>query len=156
MTWAQGGCVIQRNRDLISGQVTLDYFTRKMAEGWSLAAIEWVREARDQPETVEPFQVAIDGEDLPYGVQLSADGLHLEQNPLEKTVLLMILDKIVREKRIPEIATDLNTAGLKTRRGTTWTAPAVFDLLPRLIEIGPRLLSSREWLERRSAAVHPA
>jgi hypothetical protein len=141
---------------LISGQVTLDYFTRKMAEGWSLAAIEWVREARDQAESVEPFQVAIDGEELPYGVQLSADGLHLEQDPLEKTVLLMILEKIVREKRIPEIASDLNTAGLKTRRGTEWTASAVFDLLPRLIEMGPKLLNSREWRERRPAATQPS
>jgi hypothetical protein len=131
----------------------LDYFMRKMAEGWTPAAIEWVREVRDQPERVEPFQVAIEGEELPYGVQLSADGLHLEQNPLEKTVLLMILERIVREKRITEIASELNTAGLKTRRGTQWTAPAVFDLLPRLIEMGPKLLSSREWQERRPAAV---
>jgi hypothetical protein len=148
--------MIQRSRDLISGQVTLEYFMQKMAEGWSLTAIEWVRETQDQPGSVEPFHVAIDGEDFPYGVQLASDGLHLEQNPLEKTVLLMILEKIVREKRITEIARDLNTAGLKTRQGTEWTASAVFDLLPRLVEMGPKLLNSREWRERRTEAVHPS
>lgn len=148
--------MIQRSRDLISGQVTLEYFMQKMAEGWNLTAIEWVRETQDQPGSAESFHVAVDGEELPYGVQLAPDGLHLEQNPLEKTVLLMILEKIVREKRITEIARDLNTAGLKTRRGTEWTAPAVFDLLPRLVEMGPKLLNSREWQERRTAAVQPS
>jgi len=148
--------MIQRSRDLISGQVTLEYFMQKMAEGWNLTAIEWVRETEDRPGSAELFHVAIDGEELPYGVQLAPDGLHLEQNPIEKTVLLMILEKIVREKRITEIASDLNTAGLKTRRGTEWTAPAVFDLLPRLVEMGPKLLNSREWQERRPAAVQPS
>ncbi len=145
----------QRHRDLITGEVTFDYFIRKMAEGWSLAAIEWVREAPDRPGASEPLQVAVHGEELPYGVQIAADGLHLEQNPLEKTVLLMILEKIVREKRITEIAFDLNAAGLKTRRGTEWTPAEVFDLLPRLVEMGPKLLNSQEWQERRRGASQP-
>ena len=148
--------MIQRNRDLISGGVTLDYFMRKMAEGWSLAAIEWVREVQDQPGRRDQFQVTIQPEELPYGVQVAGDGLHLEQNPLEKTILLMILEKIVREKRITEIAFDLNAAGLKTRRGSEWTPTEVFDLLPRLVEMGPKLLNSPEWRERRPVAVHPS
>lgn len=148
--------MIQRSRDLISGQVTLDYFMHKAAEGWSLRAVEWVREIRDQPSDAEPFQVAVEGEDLPYGLQLGTDGLHLEQNPLERTVLLLILEKIVKERRITEIAGDLNTAGLTTRHGTPWTAPAVFDLLPRLIEMGPKLLTSQEWQDRRPKAAQPS
>lgn len=148
--------MIQRNRDLISGEVTLDYFMRKMAEGWNLAAVEWVREVQDQPGKSDEFQVTFQAEDLPYGVQVAPDGLHLEQNPLERTVLLMILEKIVREKRITEIAFDLNATGLKTRRGMDWTPAEVFDLLPRLVEIGPKLLNSQEWRERRSTAVNPS
>jgi hypothetical protein len=151
----KGGDMVQRHRDLISGEVTLDYFMRKMAEGWRIAAIEWVRDVHDQPVASERLEVAIHGEELPYGLQVASDGLHLEQNPLEKTVLLMILEKIVREKRITEIAFDLNAAGLKTRRGTEWTATEVFELLPRLIDMGPKLLSSQEWQERRRVAVQP-
>lgn len=143
--------MMQRHRDLISGEVTLDYFMRKMAEGWSVAAVEWVREASDRATADRPFEVAVHGEEPPYGVQVASDGLHLEQNPLERTVLLMILEKIVREKRITEIAVDLNAAGLKTRRGRDWTPSAVFDLLPRLVELGPKLLESQEWRERRAA-----
>ena len=142
---------MQRHRDLISGEVTLDYFMRKMAEGWSVAAVEWERATPDRPVTGRLFEVAVQGEDLPYGVQVASDGLHLEQNPLERTILLMILEKIVREKRITEIAIDLNAAGLKTRRGRDWTPAAVFDLLPRLVEMGPKLLESQEWRERRAA-----
>lgn len=145
----------QRQRDLISGEVTLDYFVRKMAEGWSVAAIEWVREAHDQPGSSEPLQVVVHGEELPYGSQIAPDGFHLEQNPLEKAVLLMILDRIVREKRITEIAVDLNAAGLRTRRGAEWTAAEVFELLPRLVEAGPKLLNSPEWRDRRRVAVQP-
>ncbi len=148
--------MIQRSRDLISGHVTLDYFVRKAAEGWNLTAIEWVREVVGQPAHDQPFQVAIEGEEPPYGVQFATDGLHLEQNPLEKTVLLLILEEIVKERRITEIAGDLNAAGLKTRRGTEWTAPAVFDLLPRLIEMGPKLLNSREWQQRRPGVANPS
>jgi hypothetical protein len=155
LTWAQGGCMTQRHRDLIGGEVTLDYFMRKMAEGWTLAAVEWVREVDDRPGIIKPLQVSIHGEELPYGLQVAADGLHVEQNPLEKTILLMILEKIVREKRITEIAIDLNAAGLKTRRGTEWTPAEVFDLLPRLVEMGPKLLNSQEWVERRRSALQP-
>lgn len=142
--------MIQRSRDLITGQVTLDYFLRKAAEGWNLTAIEWVREVRDDARAAEPFQVSIDSEELPYGMQLSTDGLRLEPNPLERTVLLLILEKIVREKRITEIATDLNLVGLKTRQGKDWSASAVFELLPRLVEAGPGLLNSSEWRDRRA------
>lgn len=136
--------MIQRSRDLVTGQLTLDYFIRKAAEGWTLAAVEWVREVEDNVQA-EPFQVSATGEDIPYGVRLSGDGLHLEPNPLERTVLLLILNKIVQEKRITQIAAELNAEGFRTRNETYWTPSAVFELLPRLIEAGPMLLKSGEW-----------
>ncbi|MBV9404572.1 MAG: recombinase family protein [Acidobacteriaceae bacterium] len=139
--------MMQRSRDLISGQLTLDYFMRKAAEGWTVAAVEWVREVEDSVPA-EPISISFT-EDLPYGMQLSGDGLHLEANPLERTVLLLILDKIVQEKRITQIATELNEAGFRTRHATPWTPSSVFELLPRLIEAGPALLKSSEWQEVR-------
>lgn len=140
--------MIQRSRDLVTGQLTLDYFVRKAAEGWTLSAVEWVREVEDRVQ-VEPLQISAIGEEIPYGSRLSADGLHLEANPLERTVLLLILNKIVHEKRITQIAAELNSDGFRTRHEAPWTPSAVFDLLPRLIEAGPTLLKSSEWKQMR-------
>ena len=139
----------QRIRDLVTGQLTLEYFTLKVAEGWKLAAVEWVREVEDTAGA-EALKVTLSSEEIPYGVHLAQDGMHLEPNPLERTVLLLILQKIVQEKRITQIADELNQDGFRTRRGTAWTAPAVFDLLPRLVESGPALLKSSAWRDLRA------
>jgi hypothetical protein len=146
--------VIQRSRDLVTGQLTLDYFIRKAAEGWKLAAMEWFREVEGDIEA-PPLAAPSGSAETPYGLRVSADGLHLEPNPLEHTVLLLILDKIIQEKRITEIAAELNSGGFRTRRDTQWTPTGVFELLPRLIEAGPSLLGSSEWqaLRRKDAAV---
>jgi hypothetical protein len=141
---------VERSRDLIAGDVTLDYFLKRAAEGWRLAAIEWVRESA-RPGTagdyqpVEPQAIAAE---LPYALQIASDGQHLESNPLERTVLLLILEKIIHEKRITQIATELNAAGHRTRKGMPWTPSDVFNLLPRVIEAGPELLKSDEWQHR--------
>jgi hypothetical protein len=145
----------QRSRDLIAGQLTLDYFMKKAAEGWTLAAVEWVREVPDTVSDRKPVEVSVLSENIPYGLRISEDGMNLERNPLEMTVLLLILEEIVKEKRITEIAADLNVHGLKTRKGSPWSASAVFELLPRLIEMGPALLKSPEWLERRPSVSAP-
>ena len=145
----------QRSRDLVAGQLTLDYFMRKAAEGWKLAAIEWVREV-EQAEVLEAPEVSAGVEDLPYGLRLSPDGLQLETNPLERTVLLLILEKIVQEKRITQIANELNEKGFRTRAATAWTPSAVFELMPRLIEAGPALLKSSEWQQLRVHGTRPS
>jgi hypothetical protein len=68
---------------------------------------------------------------------------------------MLILEQIVKEKRISEIANQLNLAGYRTREGTPWGPTAVFNLLPRLIEAGPSLLKSAAWRERRASNVKP-
>jgi len=35
-----------------------------------------------------------------------------------------------------------------------WTPTAVFTLLPRLIEVGPQMFSSEEWIGRREKILH--
>ena len=74
----------------------------------------------------------------------------MESHPVERTVLLLILEKIVREKAITQIANELNKEGFRTRRNTAWTPAVVFDLLPRLIEVSPALLKSHDWQQLRS------
>lgn len=151
---------MERTREVITGPLTIDYFMRKAAEGWTLAAVEWVRPAAEaaSPELPSPGVTAaiaesiFPGEAVPYGLRLTDGGARLEPNPLEQTVLLLILDKIVKEQRITQIARELNQQGLTTRSGAPWGPTDVFDLLPRLIEAGPSLLRSPAWLEMRPAS----
>lgn len=135
----------ERIRDLLTGPVTLDYFVGRLNEGWKLAAVEWERE--QSAAAGEPVETR--REEVPYGFKISADCLHLEQDAGEVQVLLLILEQIVRDKRFNQIADELNRQGMRTRSGGKWTSAAVFDLLPRLIEAGPRLLTSTDWRERR-------
>lgn len=145
----------QRSRELIGGPLTLDYFMQKAAEGWKITAVEWVREVSDAASESESIQVSTQPEEIPYGLRIAEDSMNLERSPLEMTVLLLILGEIVKEKRITEIAADLNVSGYRTRRGSPWSASAVFELLPRLIEIGPTLLKSPEWQQQRGTTTPP-
>ena len=143
----------QQTRDIVTGELTLDYFVQRASEGWKLAAVEWVREAEASAGAKEQLAAAVGGAAaLPYGLQFSASGLELEENSLEMAVLLLILEQIIREKRITEIASQLNQQGYKTREGTSWSSSAVFNLLPRLIEVGPAVLKSPAWEQRRPKA----
>lgn len=146
----------ERSRDLIAGQLTLDYFMQKATEGWKLAAVEWVREDSDSMAGSKGVQVSVRPEEIPYGLRIADDGMNLERNPLELTVMLLILEEIVKERRVTEIAADLNVQGFKTRAGSAWSATAVFELLPRLIEMGPTLLKSAEWMALRAGTGAPS
>lgn len=131
-------------RDHVQFPVSDDYFERRRAEGWKLRVIEW--EKSDLAE--RPDRVAA-AESVPYGLEVVAGTLHLTENLGEKAVLLTILQMIVKDKSVPLIADELNRRHLKNRAGGNWTAPAVFDLLPRVIEMGPALLQSEEWIALR-------
>ena len=130
-------------RDVITGEASLEYFARRFSEGWKIATIEWFREAHTAADPGVKHQSA-----LPYGMRVSGN-CAVEENPLESTVLLLILEQIIREKRITEIAEALNEQGYVTRNGAAWSPTDVFNLLPRLIETGPSLLKSTAWQERR-------
>lgn len=146
----------QRIRDLVTGELTLDYFVQRSAAGWKVASIEWVREtASEMAEPVHASEGSATTEPVPYGLQIAKDGRYLEENPLEATVLMLILEQIVKEKRISEIAIQLNHEGHRTREGGPWSPTAVFNLLPRLIEAGPSILKSRSWSERRTEGIKP-
>jgi len=59
------------------------------------------------------------------------------------------VNMIVDDFPMSGVADELNRQGYRTRKGTKWTAPAVFDLLPRMIEAGPRIFTKDEWVDRR-------
>jgi hypothetical protein len=87
--------------------------------------------------------------EIPYGMQVSEDRQWLQENPAEVEVLLAILEGLVQDHRMSGIARDLNQRGYRQREGKEWRQISVFELLPRLIEFGPRLFSHEEWGERR-------
>jgi hypothetical protein len=143
--------VKQSVRDVITGELTLEYFANRLAEGWKIASVEWFRETQEATVEVGSQNVLNTETALPYGFRLTDAGI-LEENALEATVLLLILDQIVKEKRITEIAAQLNAHGFSTRKGMPWSASDVFELLPRLIEAGPSLLNSAAWQQLRAAS----
>jgi hypothetical protein len=147
---------MQRIRDNVQHPVSLDYFQERLSAGWRLRAIEWEREERLETGKAPPqVHHTEPPEPVPYGFQLESMNAQLEYNPRELSVLMAILEMIVLEKGISYIAEELNLRGYRTRLGTAWTSPAVFNLLPRLIDMGPRLLKSPDWQARRpSGSAH--
>jgi hypothetical protein len=134
---------LQRVREVPSGPLSQDYVSQKAKEGWKLTAVEWEREVEDP--AVQPGPLT---EEVPYGLRVSADCSHLEENATEKQALVLMMDLIVQDAPLSLVAEELNRKGLRTRAGANWTPGSVFDMLPRLIQIGPRIFSSTEWTAR--------
>ena len=88
-------------------------------------------------------------QELPFGLQVSDDCLYLEENPAEREVLVTMMELIVEDKPLSQVAAELNRRGFRTRWGSAWGPESVFNLLPRLIEFGPQLSSSQDWIARR-------
>lgn len=131
-----------RFREALTEPVTEELLNRRAAEGWRPAVIEWERlDAGEGPgRTLE---------EVPYGLKVADDHVHLEENPAEVDAMLTILEGIVDDQPMSHIAAELNRRRSTMRNGMPWTQSAVFDLLPRLIDFGSRLFSRDEWIERR-------
>lgn len=139
---------IERVRELIFGTPSLDSLKQKTQAGWKLVAVEWEREVEGEEPT--PAYVA---EDVPYGLRVSDDCLRLEPDPSEQRVLIHMMDLIVQDHPLSRVASELNRGGHRTRSGSLWSPVSVFNMLPRLIDIGPRIFSSEEWDARRPRLV---
>jgi hypothetical protein len=135
---------IERVRESWSRPITADYLAKQASYGWKLVSVVWEREIEPDPDAPSPRQ-----EDAPYGLRVSADGVHLEENTAELEVLLLIMEGIVRDHRISQISETLNTRNLRTRTGGMWTPTTVFALLPRLIDVGPQMFNRADWIARR-------
>jgi hypothetical protein len=138
----------QRLREVLTTALTPEYVARRAADGWKPVAVEWQRESSESGEAGEPAGEIV--EEIPYGLQVAADCRHLEENPEEKEVLVCIMEQIVQDEPLSKIALELNRGGHRTRQGAKWSPVAVFNLLPRLIEAGPRIFSSEDWAARRA------
>lgn len=131
-----------RFRELLTGPLREETIQERAAQGWRPVAIEW--EKQDSGEGSGRVL-----EEVPYGMKVAGDHVHLEEDPAEVEVMMVILEGIVVDWPMSRIAAELNRRGSTMRNGMEWTQSSVFDLLPRLIEFGSRLFNRDEWIERR-------
>lgn len=131
----------ERIRDTISGPFSPEVIRQRTAAGWQLVSIEWRREL---PDSETPTQGAF-SEDIPYGLRISDDCQRLEVDPAENRTLMLMMELLVQDFPYSSIVSDLNEEGLRMRDGGPWNRVAVFNMTPRLIEVGPRLFSTEEW-----------
>ena len=135
---------INRVREVVKSLPDPVYLTQRTEAGWKLVALEWERVDETEGEQPRPLR-----EQVPYGMRVSDDCLHLEENPEEVQVLMLMMEEIVQDNPLSKVVTALNAAGFRTRAGEPWDAVGVFNMLPRLIEVGPRMFSTEEWELRR-------
>ncbi len=128
-------------RQVVSDPLESTNFQQLAKEGWKLVAIEWERE-------VEATEDQLSAE-VPFGLRIAPETQRLEENPAEREILLQLMELIVQEGSYAHIADEINCRGFRTREGAKWTPISVFEMLPRLIEVGPQLLQSAEWQKRR-------
>jgi len=136
---------IERIRESVTSPVDAEHMRQKTEAGWRLVALEWQREIPGEEAESERLI-----QDVPYGLRVATDCLHLEEDPDEKGALITMMELIVREDPFSQVATELNRRGFRTRNGSKWTPVSVFNMLPRLIEVGPKIFSSEEWEARKA------
>ncbi|HYW43953.1 MAG TPA: recombinase family protein [Bryobacteraceae bacterium] len=134
----------ERIRETLTGLPTLDYLMQRIQLGWRPSAIEWERDI--VAPGAEGQQYA---EEIPYGLEVSSDCAGLVESAAEKEVITVALDMVVEDCPLSRVAAELNARGFKTRAGKPWTPTELFNLLPRMIQVGPRLFSSEQWVTRR-------
>jgi hypothetical protein len=117
---------------------------RQSEQGWKLVAVEWEREL-PEAESGKPA-----AEEVPFGLRIAKEAARLEENPAEQEVLFLMMELTIEDGPYSVIADELNRRGYRTREGMKWTPVSVFQMLPRLIEVGPRIFSAQEWHERRA------
>jgi hypothetical protein len=139
---------VDRIREKVTIPPTSVYLSKMLDAGWTLVALEWERELDIPVETEEPA-AETGSEEIPFGLRISADCHHLEDDPLEMQTLRFLAEMIVQDVSFRSMADALNAREYRTRDGRPWNAASVFNLVPRLIAVAPRVLSGAEWAERK-------
>jgi hypothetical protein len=135
----------ERVRDVVSMPFSPDIIQQRAAAGWQMVSIEWRRELPDAEAPTE----GVFNEDIPYGLRVSDDCRRLEVHPQEHQALMLMMELLVQDFGYSAIVSDLNEKGFRMRDGRPWSRIAVFNMIPRLIDVGPRFFKSEEWERRR-------
>jgi hypothetical protein len=138
---------MERTRETVNGLPSLEYLSRKVQDGWKLVGLEWEREVPgvDVPGD-EPREWT---EQIPYGLRVSDDCTRLVENPVELEIITIALDMIVEDCPLSRVSDELNLRGYRTRQGGNWSPGTLFGMLPRMVQVGPKLFTSQQWTERR-------
>lgn len=129
----------QRERQVLSRPIDSEELQKRTSQGWRMIAVEWEREVQG---------AAAPNEEVPFGLRLSPETATLELNPAEWQALILMMEMTVQEGPYWTIAEELNRRGYRTRNGDAWTPISVFQMLPRLIEVGPKIFATDEWRKR--------
>jgi len=135
----------ERIHEPITGLARPDYLAERIQAGWRLVGLEWERDEAEIPLPKPQAWV----EEIPYGLQVADDCTQLVGNPSEVEIIILALDMIVEDCPLSRVADELNRRGYRVRSGGSWTPSALFNLLPRMIAVGPRVFNSEEWMTRR-------
>ncbi len=131
----------ERIRDIVSGPFSPELMQQRTAAGWQLVSLEWRR------ELPEALSMSAPGEEIPYGLRISDDCRRLEIDPAENEALNLMMDLLVQDFSYSHVVSALNEQGFRMRDGELWNRVAVFNMHPRLIEVGPRFF--KEWSARK-------
>ena len=143
----------ERIREKVTILPTSMYLSKMHDAGWSLVALEWEREIEISGEP-EPSDEPVATEEIPFGLRIASDGHHLEDDPLEMQTLRFLAELIVQDVSFRSMADAMNVRDYRSRSGAPWTAASVFRLIPRLIEVTPRILKGGEWDARKKELAH--
>ena len=135
----------ERIRQSASGQLTWDEIKNLQDQGWRLIALEWERQA---PEETAGSH-ASDRQPPPFGLCVAPDCSSLVEDVNENETLLAMMELIIQDGPYSAVAEELNRRGYRTREGSKWSPVSVFEMLPRLIDAGPRILASKNWQQRK-------
>ena len=135
----------ERIRETLSSLPTLEHLVERVEAGWKLVAIEWERVAAGAPDAGNQHAI----EEIPYGLRVSDDCTGLVESETERQIIITALDMIVEDCPLSQVADELNRRGHLTRDGKPWTPSALFTLLPRMIQVGPKVFRSEEWETRK-------
>jgi hypothetical protein len=147
----------ERIRESCNGSLDPQYARERQDAGWRLVGVEWEREVpgerRAQPDTpaaqLAPASRNQAAQDAPFGSRVVPEGSRLEEDAEEMQFLFSVMELIIQDISITKVAEELNRRGFHTRSGNPWGPVAIFNLLPRLVELTPRIFRSEEWVERR-------
>src|ERR1019366_8206571 len=98
---------VERVREDWQGLPTVEQIRQKSETGWRPVAIVWERDT-DEKHFVHEV-------DVPYGLKVASDAKHLEENPHEHEILMLTMEWIVQDKRLSQVAQELNQRGFRTR-----------------------------------------
>lgn len=136
----------ERVRESVAGLPRPEYFDSKAQAGWTLVGLEWEREAPQEVPSAGRLH------EVPYGFRIAPDCRHLEENDEESRTLAAMMEVIVRDRPLSQVADELNRRGFRNRQNAPWSQVDIFNLLPRLVERGPAIFTSAEWVAAKQRA----